>query len=365
MHTLTIGMMLPSSSICSMGKSYYKAFKDALNQKVDDVEIEYVTELIGQGGIEKVAHATDAFLGFHEVDLVTGIVSNYSLQHVADRFKKRKTPILYSNLGEHLLPTAGLNDFVFCNSAHLWQQTWLMGFYAAKHLGGKGLVFSALYDSGYSFIESFRLGMLAAKPDAQLDIQLLPMPAAGELSDISGSIDQVGIDEADFVFALFCGEEASNFLEIYKSRGYHKKNKLLGLPFLLEESDKNLEDIDLISFSNSAEEVEDHPFYKSIFSQLGHLSGTLIGEAIVAGKGELDRDILEQVLIKQQLAEFRTTQTPQFKTPINIIEHRIGLENAVESNVILNKSVDLSCDEAFNTSRDMLASSWINPYLCV
>jgi hypothetical protein len=364
MHTLTIGMMLPSSSIYPMGKSYYTSFKDALNQKLVDIEIEYVTEFIGQGSLEKVEHATDAFFGFHEVDLVTGILSNYSLQHVADRFKKRQVPMLYSNLGEHFLPTKGLNDYVFCNSVHMWQQTWLLGFYAAKHLGKKGLVFSALYDSGYSFIESFRLGMMAAKPDAQLDIQLLPMPAAGQLSDISGSIDQVGIDGADFVFALFCGEEATNFLELYKSKGYHHKTKLLGLPFLLEKSDQDLEGINLISFSNTTEAVE-QSFYKHIFSQLGNLSGTLIGDAIVAGNGELDRDILEEVLTNHHLAEFRTTETPQLHDPIIILEHEIGKGNKIGSNVILEERVDMSNNDACNVSRDMLASSWINPYLCI
>lgn len=364
MHSLTIGMMLPSSSICPMGKSYYKAFKDALKHKLVDIEIEYVTEFIGHGSVEKVEHAMDAFLGFHEVDLVAGIVSNHSLKHVAERFKKKRIPMLYSNLGEHFLPTAGLNDYIFCNSAHMWQQTWLMGFYAAKHIGRKGLIYSALYDSGYSFIESFRLGMMAAKPDAQLDIQLVSMPPAGQLSDIEGSIDQVGIEDADFVFALFCGEEATNFLEVFKARGYHHKTKLIGLPFLLENSDENLEGIDVISFSSSIDAVEDH-FYKSIFSQLGNLSGSLIGEAIVAGNGQLNRDKLELVLNNHHLAEFRTTETPQFHVPINILEHHIGIGNEIESNVILKEIVDMSSNEACNTSRNMLASSWINPYLCV
>jgi branched-chain amino acid transport system substrate-binding protein len=72
MDTITIGLLLPLSTILPVNKDFEKGFKEALKQFGCDLEFELVKEFIGQGGVKLIKKAGDKLSVFDDVDLITG-----------------------------------------------------------------------------------------------------------------------------------------------------------------------------------------------------------------------------------------------------------------------------------------------------
>uniref|UniRef100_UPI004048C503 ABC transporter substrate-binding protein n=1 Tax=Roseivirga sp. TaxID=1964215 RepID=UPI004048C503 len=258
----------------------------------------------------------------------------------------------------------GFNKYVLMNSIHLWQQCYLLGYYAVSALGKRGLMLGAVYDSGYAFYPAFDLGMRAAAENSTLDFKFLSMPGPGELSDIKSAFQQIDTSNVDFVFSLFCGEEATIFLEEYHRLGLHEQIPLLGLPFLLEPSDKKLEGVSVITTRSDFKEGEIDPSYQAIYSELGNLSGIAIGQAIIKGGGKIDVDLLGAALNEANANRvYEHDLSPRLLNEIAVIRNSFSSSNELSSECLLTKKVDLLEDKDFLQMRDAGASSWLNPYL--
>ncbi len=364
MDTISIGMMLPTSSIRPMSKDFERAFKESINKILagSNYEVEIIPEMIGNGSHAQIEGVLDKFFGYHDVDLVTGIVSSHGIQHLVDRFEKRKVPLVYCNLGEHFLPSKGYNDYVFQNSIHLWQQVWLLGYYAAEHLGGKGMILSSMYDSGYCFMSAFELGMRAANPDIEHELKLLPLPQAGELSAIKEGLDVIDMTSCDFLFPIFCGEEATIFLDEFKKRDLAGKVELVGLPFLMELGDSDLSGISIYT-TNDIKGGADL-VYKHVFRVLGNSTGTAVGEAILSSDGKISNEAMNEALTQNNGTKvYASTASPRLTSPVSIQKVTLGKDDTLSFQWVMEQVVDLEENEEFRQIRDTLLSAWVNPYL--
>lgn len=366
MQTISIGVMLPSSTIRPMGKEYDRAFRESIEAtlKNTDFEIEIFTEMIGQGSVQKIEEALDKFFGFHDVDCVTGIASQAGVQNLTEKFDKKQKPLLYSNLGEHFPLLDAESEYVFQNSIHLWQQAWNLGYYAGSELGNRGSVIAAVYDSGYAFLPAFQFGLLFANPNAFLDIKLLPMPTNGGLSDVKSAFDTVDWDGSDFVFPLFCGEEATIFLEEFKDRGLNEKTNLLGLPFLLEPGKKDLSEISIYTSSGAYDEQTPDADHKGVFAMLGNRAGRAIGNAIIKDNGSLKAETLDRALKnEEENSVFQLRESPRFLGPIHVLRSTFDSENNLTTEKLIELKQNISEDSQLDQLRRGVNSSWINPYL--
>ena len=369
MTTISIGLLLPSSSIRpSMGKDFEKAFSSTINHLLEGspYKVEIFRELIGQGSIAKIEEGLNKFFGYEDVDVVVGITSNAAIKSIAQKFEKKKVPVLINNLGEHFISSTGYNDFIFMNSIHLWQQCYLLGHYAVSTFGKRGLLMAAMYDGGYAFHSAFDLGMRAAANDTTLDLKFLGMPANGELSDVKSAFDQIDMSNADFVFGLFCGEEATIFLEEYNARGLSEKLPLLGLPFLLEPGKKKLEGTSIFTPKNDFDEKLPDPKYENVFSELGILSGSAIGTAILKTEGKIQANQLAETLKETNANRtYQSNDAPRLLNPMAILKNTFGASNKLNSECVHLETPDLEGNKDFSKIRNMLPSSWLNPYLSV
>lgn len=364
METISVGIMLPSSGIRTMSKDFNKAFKKSINQvlKGSDYEAEVFAEMISTGAPVQVELALDKMFGYHGVDVVSGIASHLGIQGYADKFKKHQVPLLVNNLGEHLVPTKGYNEFVFQNSVHLWQQCWLLGYYAGSQLEGDSIIISAMYDSGYAFLTAYEMGIRAANPDAVHQLKLLGLPEPGKLSNVSECFDQIDFAQYDKVMALFCGEEATMFLEEFKKRDLHKTKKLLGLPFLLEPADSDMSGIEVYTTSHQEEDLR----YDNLYRQMGEFSGMAIGNTILQCEGEVKPDVLKRVLSEQDNNRiFDSTEAACLTGSVGVYRHTFGADNQLSSEKVMEKEVNLNDDADFTTLRNTENSQWVNPYLCI
>ncbi len=364
MDTISIGMMLPTSSIRPMSKDFERAFKKSIDEILagSNYEVEIIPEMIGNGSHAQIEGVLDKFFGYHDVDIVTGIASNQGIQFLVDRFEKRKVPFICCNLGEHFMPAQGYGDYVFQNSIHLWQQVWLLGYYAATNLGSKGMILSAMYDSGYCFMAAFESGMRAGNPDIDHQLKLLPLPQTGEISAISEGMDVIDIESCDFIFPLFCGEEATLFLEEFKKRGLINKVQLLGLPFLIEAGDKDLSGISIHTINHLQGEIDST--YRNVFKDLGNSTALAIGSAILSQNGKINKDAISAGLVANNDAlTYSSTGWPKLNSPIYVQKITFSEGNESKAELLFQQTVNLDDDEAIQQMRNSPVSAWVNPYL--
>lgn len=368
MHTTTVGVLLPTSGIRPMSKQFLKAFNVASSEALKDTgyELEVLTEMIGNGSHDQIDKALNRFFGFHEAQLVIGMATRYGLQHSFDKFQKRKAPLIVCGLGEHFIPTKGFNDHILINAIHLWQQNWYLGYYAGQHLGGKGMAFASMYDSGYSFLSAFQQGVFDANPDIDFRFKLLPMTEGGQLSPVKEAFDQLDFAGQDFVYTMLCGEEATLFLEAFKERGLHEETSLLGMPFLLEPGEVNLSGVSVYSTHHQVDEAAKDPDFKEVFAQLGHITGDAVARAVLKGKGQIDREVMEQALKEADPHKvYSSVSFPKLTSPIGIVKHTFGEDNLLSTESIEQQEIDLDDNEALNALRDSVSASWVNPYLAI
>tara|TARA_A100000171_G_C2138693_1_gene152685 strand:+ start:4398 stop:5501 length:1104 start_codon:yes stop_codon:yes gene_type:complete len=367
MQEITIGIMIPTSGILPMGKQFDKAFKKAIKLELSntDCELEIITEMIGQGNPVMIEKSLDKFFGYHDVNLVTGLFTNHAMGSFVDKFEKRKVPLIINNLGEHLIPSKGYNSQVLINSTHLWQHCWAMGQYAAQNLGKKGLILSSMFDAGYAFLNCIQLGLYSEDENFDHDLRLLPLPQPGKLSQVKEAFDNIDMSEYDFVFPLFCGEEATIFLEEFHSRELMSKTKLIGLPYLLELKEKDLSGLELISTAHENQPKGDL-LWKGIFETMGKNCGRAVGRVIAKNLENIDAE----ELIKEMSAidggkEYDSTKIPCLNEKIRLVRHKVKAGNQVVSEDIISVDIDLKNDEKIRQSRDAISSSWMNSYLAV
>jgi len=365
MKTFNIGVLLPSSSILPIAKDFEKGIKESLtNISKEGYKIEITKEFIGQGGEALAEKAINKLLNYDSVDLVTGILSNKVIESMGAKYKNNTTPFLFNNLGEHVPNLPNQNKQIFNNSIHLWRHAWALGNWGVKSFGKKGMILSAVYDAGYSFSQMFHLGMMHADPTSEWSFSVLPMPNIGELSDMSILFPFLEQYQPDFVFATFCGTETTLFLNEFIKRGWHKKTKILGLPYLLYPFETLNDDITIYTTSLNEGEVDKD--ISNTFYQLGFQTGNIITKTLDS----------EGITFQQKLKNLNETKSFDEITFLNC--HQNISENVlIIKNEILagEKQIHITPKEIaplfpfnHNSILDLnkeISVSWLNPYLCI
>lgn len=369
---ISIGLLLPMSTILPMSKQFETGFKEGIKslQTEDGWEVTLYSEFTGPGSHRKNEEAINKLVSFHEVDVVSGIVSNYVAATLASKFKEHKKPFIANNLGEHLPDVQKSNDYTFINSPNLWQQIWSLGNWAVQRFGKTGMFVGGTYDAGYSFMKMMGDGMSAAVPDNVMPYSIAPLDDTKKFAQVEKVFEHIALYKPDFVFSFFCGTEASAFLKEYINQGYHKQIPLLGLPFLLESFEPVGEEITIYSAISSKVPLEaglPHQEVMNPFEQMGLQTGLILAEAIKKSGGES----LEKVLAKQQLA---TSMGMLEVTPSNIgKEQKIyltsntfkGDKTQIASQLLQELPTIQTTNEQYISALNQLASYWENPYLAV
>jgi branched-chain amino acid transport system substrate-binding protein len=275
MNITQIGLLLPTSTIFPIGKDFERGLKAGLGDVAQ--HIEFVKEFIGQGNLKQTEDAITKLFTYDNVDLITGILSGRVTEYVTPKFEMYRKPFVVSELGEYVPNHSRLNEYTFVNSHHLWQHAWALGYWGVNTLGKKGMFIGGVYDAAYSFSHMFYEGMMAADPSSQWSFSIPPNPPAGKLSDMSVIFPFLEKYQPDFVFATFCGTEATLFLNEFIRKGWHKRTQLLGLPFLLAPFAPLEDNITILTTLPDTNMPEMLP--KDSFFNLGLRAGKIIAQA--------------------------------------------------------------------------------------
>lgn len=362
MTSITVGLLLPSSTIFPISKDFERGIKDAIKQySSPSIEIEIVKEFIGQGDVKTVQNACNKFFNYDNVDLVTGFVSFKVVSEVASSFQTKKIPFIVNDLGGHIPAVDDLNEYILINSAHLWRHAWTIGNYAVKKFGKKGMFIGALYDAGYSFSHMFYEGMQAADKESEWFFSVPPMPAPGELSNIDVVFPFLEEYQPDFVFSTFCGTETTLFLNKFIEKGWHKRTRLLGLPYLLSPFEQLPDDVTIHTTEIDVVNPE------KAFYELGLSTGKTIAIAVAAQQAASGKTLLQE-LQQANLFSVNNIAKPLASQPetIRIAEKQIIANTSSIRTEKTDTWATIELDsEAIRPFTQGLSATWNNPYLCI
>ncbi len=362
MTDFTLGVLLPSSSILPMAKR----FKSGLKRAAKEVGIEQMElEFIGNGNPRLVEEVMRKMTEFHEVDAITGIVSNQTLAFCSKVFESAGVPIVVNNLGGHLPELKDLPNNVFINSDHIWQQMWSLGYWGTEKFGSKGMLVGGVYDMAYNFTKAMDLGMKKANPDSKWSLAVTRLPqGVDNLSDPSVVLDYIEKDSPDFLIAAFCGEEARLFMEGFINRKLHQKVPLLGLPYLLRDLSFEPEEAFKVYSTTltmgASQPQEVNWFNGDVFEALGYESGVLLG-ASRDGGGVLQ---LSGIEINSSRGSFVPSKALRGEeSVIHLVEHLYKGKVASTQSTLGRQLRTAALHELNIPHSNMVDSGWFNPYL--
>jgi len=360
MNNITIGLLLPSSTIFPISKNFEQGLKDGLKQYGNaNLEVELIKEFIGQGDTRLVDKVCNKFFKYDDAHLVTGILSNKSVSDIAPKFKSQQTPLLVNNLGAAVPDVSQMNDYVFINSPQLWRHAYTMGHWGVKTFGKKGMFIGSVYDAGYSFSHLLQTGMQAADAESTWAFCIPPMPPAGGLSNMDVIFPYMEQYQPDFIFAAFCGEETTLFLNALIKHGWHRKTKITGTPYLLTPFAPLTDDVTIYTarlFNDDAGITPENIFYKQGFQT---------GQAIAAAAAESNGAGLKEQLSKSTTL-FNIASGVKADTQLTIVQNdiRAGKTDFTSKNVSCWDTYPLAVEQ-LKPLTSQLNSGWYNPYLCI
>ena len=375
MNNITIGVLLPSSTILSMGKDFESGLKRTLKEKLaeNNSTIEFIPEFIGQGGKSAVEEAINKLIGYHRVDVVTGILSNQVAMEVAEKFEKHRVPFLINNIGEHVPNPDRFNPYVFINSTHTWQQVWSLGYWAVRTFGKRGMFVASIYDAGYAFSNMFKLGMEAADSQSTMPFSIAQIRHDNRTANPKDVFKHIADFQPDFIFSAFCGGEASEFLSEYARSGYHKQIPLLALPFLLQPFDIQGQELEIYTAVTSTLNIEDvQPIIEKLnvdnpFDELGSATGLVLAEAL----GNKGNSSLKEAISEAKAHSIRgalqiDSSRPGEANYVYLIKNKHNGDRGTINMTVQEslKTVEITDNELMK-SIEGPHSGWGNPYLGV
>jgi len=367
MNNLHIGLLLPSSSIQPLSRDFEKGLKDGFsNYTATQFSIELTKEFTGQGGFKQTEDAVAKMFEYDDVDLITGILSNRVCEGIASKFENKQKALVMNNLGEYIPNPNKLNQFIFHNSIGLWRHAWSLGYWGVQTFGKKGMFVGSVYDAGYSFSHMFHDGMKAADPASEWSFCVPPLINNKELSDMNVLFAYIEQYEPEFIFAVFCGKETTMFLNQFIARGWHKKTKLLGLPYLLYPFEPLQEDITI--YTTLSNQTEANSTAEKNFYRMGYQTATSIAIAAsgIDNGNDLAKALKEsnQNLIRNG-ANFLNHSSMNVDS-LTIVKNEIktGEKNIGKEPVATVDTFSLK-DKSLLTITEEISIGWLNPYLCV
>ncbi len=375
MTNISIGVLVPSSTILPMGKDFERGLKRTLAEKLTagNYTIEFIPQFIGQGSKSAVEEAINELIGYHQVDVVTGVLSNQVGMEIAEKFEKHGVPFLINNIGEHVPDPGRFNPFVFINSTHTWQQVWSLGYWAVRTFGKRGMFVASIYDAGYSFSNMLKLGMEAADSQSTMPFSIAQIRHDNKTANPKDVFKYIADFQPDFIFSAFCGGEASEFLSEYAHSGYHKQIPLLALPFLLQPFDIQGQELEIYTAVTSTQNMEDvQAIIEKLnadnpFDELGSATGLVLAEALRnKGNNSLKEAISEAKAHSIRGALQIDSSRPGEANYVYLVKNKHNGESGTIDMTVQGslKTVEITDNELMK-SIEGPNSGWGNPYLGV
>ncbi|HUX52794.1 MAG TPA: ABC transporter substrate-binding protein [Williamwhitmania sp.] len=384
-RTIKIGFLFPFSTIApNMSRDIIDGFYSAIPESLKN-SFQFYPEYIDKGSNELVKTAINKLIMFHNVDIVSGIVSYQLIPEIAAIIEQQQKIAFFFDLGEYLPPLQTVSDSIFFNSLQMWQLEYALGVWTQKQFSGKGAMLMSVYEAGYHMHSAFWQGAIAAGAE-EIDMHILPFnPQTSNIDSLLPQFfEKIEQSNVDYLHALFCGKEALEFFKCFKQSRLFSKIPLVVTPHMAtEEVLETIENSSMSLYSASGWNYhsldEKNQKFKSAylfgsgkkateFAVMGYEMGLLFGQMLpLLQKGD-NREIVRHIKMAtvdgpRGLRNFHHDLT--LTSPTIDIE-KINTQNNPATKIVTDQGVALPYNNhAFIDIHTQCVSGWKNPYLCV
>lgn len=302
-----------------------------------------IREFIHQGQEKDVERAFDKLFYNDDVDVIIGYIGYRVATRMFDRLLKNPDKLfIHISLGEiipytHARIAYPLNYRLI--SADAWRSIAYLGMYVAEQLpAANAMVCTSLYDTGYSLVESFRIGYHHA---AKKDLQLCTLRNEPGNIDVIALYDEINRIRPEHIHVTLCGKELYQFINQYTYYVNYIPSMSFAfpIPFQFIERTKLQFDKALMALPEDMLPTEMQEFvidpFTTLFTKLMERAVKLIEN------GAEENHSQEIVLLETDMIQGKVT---------------IKAEKGV---------LPQEMNGAFNYSAEQTISVWQNPYLCI
>lgn len=352
------------------------------NQSPFVIEMEYIQ----QGGRQAVIDAVTKLIFFNQVDILMGVISYRIIPEIISVLEKHNKIGFFFDSGEYIPHTPQISPTIFYNSQQLWQTEYALGYWAQQEFGGKGSIAMSIYDAGYHLHSAFRQGTIKAG-GKEIDYTVLgghPEEGVSTSVYMDKYLEMMTQKPPDYIHAIFCGEEATQFMTKYYASPLRNKVPLvvsshmasdeIVIPFnnfewkVYSASTWNTEDSSPINQQFVQKYLQNTGQKPNFHTLLGYEVGLVFREF---GSYFERRDLKPVIEVLQE----KSIDTPRgevnfypksgFALPTIDIQKVIFSQNSV-SKIVINQGKGLKYDnQVFNEIHQENISGWYNPYFCV
>ncbi len=382
---IKIGFLYPYSSIFPQ---ISQDIVDGINSAIPEIHrrsFQFFPEYINLGESSLVDAAFRKLISFHDVDIISGVISYKLIPDIVQIMQWRKKIGIFFDLGENLPPLESLPINLFFNSYMLWQKEYAMGFWAQQKFNSKGAIVIGSYDAGYQMHSSFWQGAIDAGAE-EIDLHVLPYQPdqSSILHLLPAYFDKIEKSKVEFVHAIFCGNEAVEFFTAFKkSTLFGKVSLIVSAPMLTDHILSQINNLNIPCYSatewNYASEEHFNQNFKrayetyssrkaNLFALLGYEVGLTLLQALPElENGDIDRaiSVIKQTTIKsargdRNLHLDNCTEIP----PIQI--EKITIQGFEPQKIVVEQYNAMHFNHnSFSDIHNESISGFKNPYLCI
>lgn len=380
---LKIGVLLPSSGLKpELPRNLMAGFAlgmDAMAGPARTSDIRIVDEDIGTGQASAVAKARK-LLADEQVDLLVGFVNSAIASSLFPVLHDKQTPFVSASMGEYMNRDEDTDPSILRSTLQYWQTHWAMGAWSARNLGKKAFIASSLYESGYDSSWAFQLGL--ESQGGQVIGRSLTLYEQGP----SGVISDIAVHRPDFVYALYSGREAVDFVRAYAAAGLAPATPLTGSAFLVDE--ENLRQLgaaatgitSCFSWSHDFAHMENRAFTEAYYTRnnskpdafalLGYETALVMLSAVrKAGRQKLEKNAFVAALKEVHITSPRGLLSIEplsgsVNAPLSVREVVMQKGRALNKPIADVESIS-EFGQAVRPIRIAMRTGWHNNYQCV
>lgn len=383
---IKVGIVCPTSTIYPyLSQDLMEGIMCGLPDSLHN-QFQFIPQFVGQGTPVAFRQGLEKLISFDRVDLVTGLAGYRTIIEFVPLIERFKTICLFADMGEYL-PMEGLNsDYIYFNSFQYWQAEFALGHWAHKEFGGRGSVFMPVYDSGYHMHSTFRQGaLLAGSTEMQYAVAKYSQDEDYVVKEaILEYMEKFRKERPDFIKAIFCGAEATEFFHVYHQEGLHKEIPLIVSPHMAsQEVLMTIDRLDMSFHSASmwnfnGEQPANEKFRKRYLERTGAMANTfallgyeiglafeMISKPMLASDKEAALNLLKEERLHTPRGERNFHLDSAYATPAIEIE-KIHIQNNKAQKIAVAEGKALPYENIiYESIHKENVSGWLNPYLCV
>ena len=225
-----VGLVFPEGAGAGLAAGLQLGFDEAAARTRGTVD--WTAQSAGPGALDTVSRSLD-LISAQKTSLVVGVANAHMAAELSPTLARYGAFFVAVDGGASLARPSEQSPHILRSSLGYWQSSWAMGLWAAEQMGRKACVVSSFVESGYDALYAFERGFAAGGGEV-LQTTITHVPNR----DVDWTAVMTGIDSAqpDFVYAMYSGAQAAEFLRAYGASGLAGRIPLAGSAPLVDES---------------------------------------------------------------------------------------------------------------------------------